>query len=42
MRPGSYTTYFYEKAIADSQYHDALDNFDSYTWDGSFEVLYKG
>lgn len=36
----SYTTYFYDKAIADEKYKTALDNFDSYTWDKDFETLY--
>ena len=38
----TYTTYFYDKAIADTRYQEALNNFDSYTWDGSFETLYQG
>lgn len=38
----SYTTYFYDLAIADARFQEALDNFDSYTWDGAFEVLYEG
>ena len=36
----SYTTYFYDKAVADEKYQTALDNFDSYTWDKDFETLY--
>lgn len=36
----SYTTYFYDKAIADEKYKEALENFDSYTWDKDFETLY--
>ncbi len=38
----SYTTYFYELAIADERFQQALDNFDSYVWDGAYEVLYTG
>ena len=37
-----YTTYFYDKAIADEKFQSALDGFDSYQWDGTFEVLYEG
>ena len=37
-----YTTYFYDKAIADEKFQSALDNFDAYQWDGAFEVLYEG
>lgn len=37
-----YTSYFYDLAVADPDFQDALDNFDTYTWDGTFEVLYQG
>lgn len=37
-----YTSYFYELAAGDEKYQAALDNFDAYTWDGTFEVLYQG
>ncbi len=37
-----YTSYFYEKAIADEKFQTALDNFDSYQWDSTFDVLYQG
>lgn len=37
-----YTSYFYDLAAADEKYQAALDNFDAYTWDGTFEVLYQG
>ena len=37
-----YTSYFYELAAGDEKYQAALDNFDAYTWDGTFEVdVYK-
>lgn len=36
----SYTTYFYDLVVEDEDYLAALDNFDSYTWDGTFEELY--
>mgnify|MGYP000098606843 CR=1 FL=1 len=29
-----------DKAIADEKYKEALENFDSYTWDKDFETLY--
>ena len=38
----AYTTYFYDLAVADQAYLDALDSFDSYAWDGAYEVLYQG
>ena len=38
----SYTTYFYDLAVADEAFQNALDNFDSYRWDGTYEVLYQG
>ena len=37
-----YTTYFYDKAIADEKFQTALDNFDDYQWSGTFDVLYTG
>lgn len=37
----AYTTYFYDLAVADQAYLDALDSFDSYAWDGAYEVLYQ-
>lgn len=37
-----YTSYFYDLAVADEKFQSALDNFDSYSWDGTFEVLYEG
>lgn len=37
-----YTSYFYDLAVADEDFQAALDNFDAYTWDGTFEVLYQG
>lgn len=37
-----YTSYFYDLAVADPDFQAALDNFDTYTWDGTFEVLYQG
>ncbi|MCD8129017.1 MAG: ABC transporter substrate-binding protein, partial [Oscillospiraceae bacterium] len=38
----AYTAYFYDLAVADEQFLSALENFDSYVWDGTFEVLYEG
>lgn len=37
-----YTTYFYDEAVAGEQYLSFLEDFDSLTWDGSFDVLYEG
>ena len=37
-----YTTYFYDKAIADEKFQTALDSFDDYQWSGTFDVLYTG
>lgn len=37
-----YTSYFYDLAVANEDFQAALDNFDAYTWDGTFEVLYEG
>ncbi len=36
-----YTTYFYDLVSKDEQYLSAIDDFDSYTWDAEFEVLYE-
>lgn len=38
----AYTAYFYDLAVADEQFLSVLENFDSYVWDGTFEVLYEG
>ncbi len=38
----AYTAYFYDLAVADEQFLSALESFDSYVWDGTFEVLYEG
>lgn len=37
----SYTTYFYDQMIQDEKFLSSLENFDSYVWDGEYEVLYS-
>lgn len=38
----AYTTYFYDLAVADQAYLDALDSFDSYAWDGRLRGALPG
>lgn len=37
----AYTTYFFDLVAENEQYLSAIENFDSYTWDGEFDVLYE-